>query len=173
MFSKRTSPRGGHGQGDGERRRLHLRLDAQKLAQALCGAGGLRDLRPDLGHLAERARREHGVKHELAERAGAHPPREHIGRAPPQDRHHACEDEENDDRGQHRACRGGVARAVIGALDGGVEAFVQARLGGEGLDGAHGADGLARERGGIGQTCPAPRASGVAPSGRRRRAAGR
>ena len=72
-------------------------------------------------------------------------------RADPEDRDHAGEDDEDDDRGQDRARLGRRARRLIGLLDLVAETRVRQPLAGIGLHGPDRADQLGRIGGGIGE----------------------
>ena len=61
-------------------------------------------------------------------------------RSDPEDQHHAGKDDEDDDRGQHRARAGRAARRLIGLFDLAAEARIGQPLAGIGLHGADGAD---------------------------------
>jgi hypothetical protein len=107
------------------------------------------DVAPDLAQLAERPGCEHGVEHELAERAAGHAALQHVGGAVPEDGDDARRDEEDDPRRQACPRQHGAAGGVVGALAGRGEAVGGERLAGEGLHGPRGADRLGREGGGL------------------------
>ena len=107
---------------------------------------GRRHLAPDFAELAEAGRGERRIQHELAEPARRDRADQHVVRADPQDQHHAGEHDEDDDRGQHRARLGRIARGLIGLLDLAAEPRIGQSLVGIGLHGADGAD----QFGGIG-----------------------
>ncbi len=153
--------------------RRDLRLHTQDLEQALGGARGGRDLAPDLAELAEPRGGEGRIEHELAEPARRDGAGEHVMRTDPEDRDHACEHDEDDDGGEHRARLGRGACRLIGLLDLAAEALRSQPLAGIGLHGADRADQLAGIGGSVGERYPARCATAAAPSARKRPAAAR
>jgi hypothetical protein len=84
------------------RRRHDHRPHVEDLEQPLRRAGGLRDLAPDLGELAQAGGGEHRIEHELREPPRAHAAGKHVLGADPQHHHHAGEHEKNSDGGEDR-----------------------------------------------------------------------
>ena len=133
------------------RGRGDLRLDAQDFEQPFRGAGGRRNLAPDFAELAEACGGERRIQHELAEPARRDRAGQHVVRSDPEDRDDAGEDDEDDDRGQHRARPGRGARRLVGLLDLAAEARIGEPLAGIGLHGADRADQFGGIGGGIRQ----------------------
>ncbi len=110
-LSNWTSPLSGLGQRNGVLGRTDVRLDGQEFGDAFGGAGGLADLAPHLGKLAERGGGKHRVDDELAEPAARDLAAHHGSGAVPQHRRDADHHQQNDEprepgAGQHAVARG-------------------------------------------------------------------
>ena len=135
----------------GLRRRDDARRDGQKFGNSPRRTGGGGNLVPHLRQFTKRRRAKHGEQHELRQKSAAHPPREHVARAEPQNEHDAAESERNRNRDEERTGRGGVARRAIRAFDLVAETRLTGALGAEGLHGADGAETLRSEGGRLGK----------------------
>ena len=139
----------GHGAraigGDDDRRRV------QDFSQPLGGARRLLHLAPHLGKLCERAGGEHRIKHELGQPPAGHGPRQDVAGAEPEDADDAREDEQDDERGQTRACAHAAQGSLERAHHGKAIAPAHLALVRIGLHGAHAAQIVGGIGGGVGE----------------------